>query len=72
MKAFGIPLKVGIPSQEHQLLIWSMTLEFKGPICCMDGSRMAGRPGAGVCGVRPGKKLSFILGVHASGPGGNF
>jgi hypothetical protein len=27
---------------------------------------MVGRSGAGVCGVRPGKRLSVLCGVHAT------
>jgi hypothetical protein len=32
----------------------------------MDGYRMAGGSEKGVCGVRPGKRLLFSLGVHAT------
>jgi hypothetical protein len=31
-----------------------------------DGWRLAGRSGAGVCGVRSGKRLSFSPDVHAA------
>jgi hypothetical protein len=43
-----------------------MTLPSKELVWYMDGFWMAGRSGAGVCGVRPGKRLSFSLGVHAT------
>jgi hypothetical protein len=70
MVAFGTPFKVEIPSHECWLSTWPMTLQSKGLI--WDGSKMAGKSGAGVCGVRPGMRLSFSLGVHASVPGRNF
>jgi hypothetical protein len=64
--AFGTPFKVEIPSHKHWFSTWSMTLQSKGLVQYMDGSRIAGRCVAGVCGVRPGKRLSFSLGAHVS------
>jgi hypothetical protein len=43
-----------------------MTLQFKRPILYTDVSRMADRSGAGACGVRPVKMLSFSHDVHAT------
>lgn len=48
------------------LLTWPMTLKSIGLILHMDGSRMAGRAGAGVCGLRPDKRLSFSVFAHAT------
>jgi hypothetical protein len=57
---------VEIPSSEHWLLTWPMTLWCKGLVWHMDGFRMTSRCVAGVCGVRPGKRLFLSLGVHAT------
>jgi hypothetical protein len=35
-------------------------LQFKGPVSYTDSSRMASGSATGVCGVRPGKRLSFF------------
>jgi hypothetical protein len=55
-----------IPSRQRWLSTWHMTLRSKGQVWYTDGSRMAGRSGAGVCGVRPRKTLSFSVGVHTT------
>jgi hypothetical protein len=56
MIAFGIPLKVEIPSQEHWLSTWPITIQFKGLVWY-----------GHACGVIPrGKRLSLSLDFHAA------
>jgi hypothetical protein len=66
MILFGTHFKAEIPWRKHWLSTWPMTLQSKGLVGHMGGSRMDGESGADVCGVRPGKKLSFSLGVYAT------
>jgi hypothetical protein len=47
MIAFRTPFKVEIPSCKHWLSIWLVTLQCEGLVWYMDGSRLAGRSGAG-------------------------
>jgi hypothetical protein len=64
--ANGTPFKVQIPQHKHWLSTRPMTLQSGGMIWHTDGCRLAGRSGAGVCGVRMGAKLPFSLGVPAT------
>jgi hypothetical protein len=66
MTVFGTPFRVAILSHEHWLSTWPMTLRSKRRVWYMEWSMMAGASEASVCGVWPGQRLSFSLGVHAT------
>jgi hypothetical protein len=54
MVTLGTSSKLEIPSREHWLSTWIMTLYYEELVCYTDGSRMADRCGTRVCEVRPG------------------
>jgi hypothetical protein len=66
MTTSGTPFNKENPLHKHWLLTWPTTHHPAELVLYTDGSRMAHRSAAGVHGVRPWRRLSFSLDVHAA------
>jgi hypothetical protein len=64
--------KAEIQSHKDRILTRPTVLSSTGLLWYTDETRIAGKSGEDVCGVRPEKRLFFSLSVHASTPAINF